>query len=420
MVGLIRYEIKKNFIKWQLICVMLVFLIANGINIFYVYRDNSQLSSYFSDWKEVHSELMESYGGTISTDKIAELLEYYNPLDEKINERTAATGYVEGTYTGNLYSDWLLLMNYFVQPLEYMYTYQNYTYSVRHSAVENQEFYAKTGNDKEVAVNSMIEKSFANRKIEEFQNLELEHYYFKYDFSTFLVILVCIYALSGVFVNDKASEMDILLLTCKRGGKSTVTAKIAASIAFMLTICTLFWLQDIVLFQVFFGESFSIGMPLYAVSSFADTAYTGTIGAFLWISACYKTLGIVVLGSIYLTLSACFRRTLYPITCNLGITFFLIYLFEMFMDSRSTTLRILNPISLIVYRDLFMKADFFSVGNYVQFIYYAAAVSSIILSALFLILLSQQYGGRLYHGGRAVKWRYFAMNIKNYCLKEKV
>lgn len=242
MVSLIKYELKKHFIKRSIFIVILIFSLINIVKINNVYQENSFISKSKSPiWNEVYWQLYDQFGGTTTLEKIEQLLSVYRPLEKQTADLTASRAMDNpNTYTGNVYSDCYLLKDYYVQPMEYAYMYQATANDIVQAAKDNMVFYNKLGNNYKYRENDIIASLFASRHISEFSYTEMYQYYLEYDFSSLLVLLICLYGLVGVFASEKETDMDILILTTVSGGRKTLISKIVASMLFVLFICLWF------------------------------------------------------------------------------------------------------------------------------------------------------------------------------------
>jgi len=221
MVKLIKYELKKNFLKRSIIIALLIFSVINIVKIISVHNDNSLFGSDMpASWKSVYWQQYDNFSGQMTQEKIKNLMTVYRPLEQQTADLTASTAMDNpNTYTGNVYSDYYLLKWCYVQPMEYAYMYRNTADEIVQTAEENMQFYSDYGNEYLRKENATIAKLFSERTVPDFAYTEMYQYYLEYDFSALLVILLCLYGLVGVFVSEKESDMDTLLLTTDRAAK---------------------------------------------------------------------------------------------------------------------------------------------------------------------------------------------------------
>lgn len=199
--------------------------------------------------------MYEEFSGTITDEKIEKLMAIYRPLEKQTADLTASTTYrTSNTYLTNVYEDWNFFRFNYVNPMKYAYDYKAYAHGVVTAAKDNMGFYESIGNSYEYQKNAAIAKLFQGRSITSFSYTEMYKYYVQYDFSAFLALLICLYGLMSVFLSEKETEMDTLLLTTKAGGVKTVWAKLMASVLFVVGVCFWFWIVDFVSFSVLFGS----------------------------------------------------------------------------------------------------------------------------------------------------------------------
>ena len=166
MTRLIRYEFYKLFCKRSILVVLILFSVIN------LFKINNEFHSYSyladgkdsRSWNSVYWQLYE-----ITTDKINNLLDLYQPLVDATADMTASTDTDDpNTMTGNIYSDENILEKYYVQPMEYFYNYRTYASEVAKKAKENAAFYKEQGLNFEVRKNSVIYNLYSGRNIPAF------------------------------------------------------------------------------------------------------------------------------------------------------------------------------------------------------------------------------------------------------------
>jgi hypothetical protein len=273
--------------------------------------------------------------------------------------------------------------------MRYAYDYKSYAREVAAKARENVSFYESVGNSFESRKNAVIAELFAGRAITSFSYTEMYQYYVQYDFSALLALLICLYGLMSVFLSEKETEMDTLLLTTKAGGAKTVWAKLMASALFVCTVCFWFWLVDFAAFSVIFGSREAASSPLYALEPFVNASLNVSLGTYAVLSAFVKTAGILVLCLAFLLISCFFRNALIPFMIGLSVAFGCMYMAEAFMGSGRVLFKAINPFVLVVNRELFRKAEFvpllgYPLPSYVAALLFAAAWGAALLGGIAL------------------------------------
>lgn len=391
MLRLLCYEYHKHFAKPSIFIAVLVFSLLSVVKIYGIYNENSLFArgrdaASSSRIKALYWDMYNDFGGEITNAKIEELMKIYRPLEAKTADLTASTANDDpNTYTGNVYNDYHFFKRCFVNPMEYSYMYRSYANKVSSIAKENITFYKSVGNSYEYRKNATIVESFKGREVKNFSYTEMYQYYTHYIFSSILALLICLYGLVGVFVSEKETEMDTLLITTKLGGTKTVTAKLLASILFVFAVCTWFWLLDFSAFASIFGSLKAAFSPLYAISNFSDTALNINLWQYTILSSAVKTAGMLILGMGILVLSSLFKNALYPFIISLAGALGLIYWHTSSMGSGHILRKVLNPFVLMANRELFRKTEFVNIFNFPVPSYLAALIIATLWGVLFAI-----------------------------------
>ncbi|MGG4144269.1 ABC transporter permease [Paenibacillus algorifonticola] len=390
MVRLIGFEWRKHFLKRSMIAALLLFSVLNVVKIYSVHEGSSLFTN--PGWKELYWEKYADFGGTIKNEKIEKLMNIYWPLDQQVAERTTSTAYrTPDTYLSNVYEDWNFFRFNYVQPMKYAYDYKAYAQDVVSAANENIAFYESLGNTYERSKNAAIAELFQGRSITSFAYTEMYQYYVGYDFSGLLVLLICLYGLMSVFLYDKETEMDILLLTTKAGGGASIRAKLIASALFVSGVSLWFWLMDFVAFSTIFDSWDAASSPLYMLEDFIHAALNVSLGQYAILSALVKTAGMLVFALAFLFMSNLFRNALVPFIIGLSVSFVCIYMEEVYMGSGRIWIKVINPFVLLVNRELFRKIEFvsmagFSLPSYLAALLLAVAWGVLLLSGILIVV----------------------------------
>ena len=382
MKRLVRYEFTKLFCKRSIFVVLILFSVINLFKIhseFYLY-------SYLADgddsrsWNSVYWQLYKKYSGEITTEKINHLLSLYQPLVDATADMTAntATGN-PNTMTENVYSDRNILEKYYMQPMEYFYSYRAYALEVAEKAKENVRLYKEQGQTYEVRKNSVIYNLYSGRSITTFAYQEMYNYYLNYDFSCILILLLCLYGIVSTFVCEKETQMEMLLLTNPDGGIKTTFAKIIAATWFVIIVAIWFSVLDYIGFAVSFGTTEGYDLPLYAVSNFSTAAVNCNLWQYAILSAVARTIGIWTINMVFLLISMFWRNTLIPFVADFGAALCLIIAGALQSYSSNIWLKIINPYSLLTPHVLFGKTEFIDLAGYPIQSYSAAIMFAIII-----------------------------------------
>lgn len=397
---LVGFEWRKSFLRLPVLILFVLFTAVDIVKIYGVYQENSYLAMDES-WDTAYWELYENYSGEMTLDKINSLLALYRPLAEQTADLTATSAFgVEGTMTGNIWSDKNLLNRYYVTPMQYCYTYRNLAAQVYLRAKENVELFTSVGNRYEAAKNERIAALYSARQIDSFYYTEGWLYYVYYDFSTMLVLFLCLYGLAQVFTREKESGMDRLLPTIRNGGRRTVAAKLIAVSLFVAGASLWFSVVDYVAFSVIFGLGGGAGLPIYAIENLAYASVDLTIWQYAAVTALSRALGIWVFGMAVLLVSVFCRHSLIPIAAGAAAFALLVLAGAQWNYSSHTWLAALNPYSLMAGRLLYGRTKFVSLFG-VPLLSWEAALLCAAVLGLCLVLLSLRFGhGGVLKGGR--------------------
>ena len=365
MIRLVEYEIKKHFLKLPMAAVILLFLIVNVMKISNIYYEKGIFSEEnLADFKKVYWECYEEFGGEITNEKIEKLMSIYIPIQEKIADQTLSRKYDADSYTYNAYSDEIFFRWCFVDEIKYDYYYKQYAEELVSNAKNNIELYQSVGNRYKYRENYQTALRFVNREINNFTYTEKYLYYLQYDFSVLLVLLIGIYGLSNVFVLEKETEMDKLLITTVRGGRKSVLAKILASSLFVTVVCFLFWMEDFIAFSAFFDNFGGNSSPLYALEIFKNTPLNIGLLQYALLSGILKTFGMLVFCMIFLLFSSAFKKSLFSYIVSFAIMVALILVHDVVLMQGQALQKILNPVSLLVNREIWKETEFINILGY--------------------------------------------------------
>ncbi|MFD1904794.1 hypothetical protein ACFSQ7_13200 [Paenibacillus rhizoplanae] len=166
------------------------------------------------------------------------------------------------------------------------------------------------------------------------------------------------YGLIGVFLSEKETEMDSLLMTTKTGGFKILYAKLWASGLFICLVSMWFWFLDYTTFYLIYGSKGGSSSPLYALEDFCPYAAKHKS----WpICTFYTHFFKKNNGSdcsrlvVFLFISNLFRNALIPFLSGLALINVCTYMQEAFAGPGHMLLKLLNPLVLVVNRDLFFE-----------------------------------------------------------------
>lgn len=386
MKKLVLFELKKFFFKKSILIVTILLIIVNFINIYETYKKDVILSSPI--WISTYNELYKDFSGTITVEKIHNLIDIYQPLEMKVVDLTASTRIDdENTITGNVYSDYYLLSWLYVTPMEYMYNYRSYASEIVNKASENVEFYSNHSNNYMVKENQKIMSIFEGRYISDFEYTEMINGYVYYDFSEYLILIMLVFISANIFSYEQECEMDKILLTSKNGGVKVVTAKIIAIICFIVVYTVLFSIVDIIGFAMSYNTLEGLTLPVYAVKGFSKSYFNGTIISYSVVSCLMKILGFICISMFLLIVSRSLKLPLIVFILNAILSLTMMISHEYFVDLST---KIFNPYQLISNHTLLGRCEFINIFQTpIELTIFSCAVTVFITVTLFFHIRSK-------------------------------
>ena len=387
---LVRFECRKAFLNPG----MLIFFVA--LLLFNSWKINDSYSQKVERWADYQTQYEETYAqyvGTITPEKIRALKTVYDPLKIKHDNRTISYEYDPNAYIYSEAMDEEFYRTLFYTELEYDYLYQNEAYRIRENAQKLAAFYDNLGNTFEAAKNRQIAADFTGRTIPAFADTRGYEVLLSYDYSSMLVLLLSIFALCGVFVTERETDMYMLLRTTKNGAGSTVAAKLMASLLFVVIVCAAFFGQDFLSIYFVSPRNTALQSPIYALRAFESTHMTMSVGQyFLW-AAVMKTFGIFASCTAILLISSLFKQTLGAFFTGMALLLGFTALQE--FSGGKLALRWFDPIELVMFRELVCRDTFVNVlGVPVRLHIFVTAGVVIVTAAMIGVIL---YLNRSYH-----------------------
>lgn len=347
---LVGFECRKAFWNPGMVIFFAVLLLFNGWKIQDSY---TRKVAYWDNYEAQYTNTYEKYSGAITAEKISDLISVYAPLEEKKNTFSLNDQYNPDAYIYSEAMDEKFYCTLFYTELKYDYLYQNEAYRITQNALEQAEFYEGVGNSFEAAKNRKIAETFSGRSIETFSDTRGYEVLLNYDYSAMLILLFSIFALCGVFVNERETDMYMLLRTTRNGSDRTVAAKLTASALFVLVVCNVFFIQDFLTIYFSSPRNEALQAPVYALRALESTPLNMTVGQFFLWSAMVKTLGILACCAMLLLISSIFKTTLGAFFTDLVLLIGCVALQE--YNKGHLLLRWFDPMELIIPRKLIWR-----------------------------------------------------------------
>lgn len=404
MLSLLYFEWKKSFGRWAVLSVLFIFTIIDLANTAYRFRTDSWFADS-SGWQKAYWQLYGEIAGTITQEKLNHLQGIYGPLAEKVADLTFERSENPDSLTGiNEYSDYLMLERFYVEPMRNFLEYGEQARQVAQYAQENIQLYTRLGNTYECRKNAKICTLFADRQITSFAYTEIWERLADYTFSTWLTLLLCLFAVSASFSAEKEIKMDLLLCTMPGGRKQTVIAKCLSSAAFAILVAVWFSLWDMLGFAWNYQTTAGLSMPVYALGGYANTPLQCSVGVYFLLCAVLRALGVLFFSLLCCGCSALFSNALYPFFAGCGLAFASCAVSVASDFLHDPCWRAFNPASLLFPKSLFASTEHLNcLGEPIPAPMFVVAFA-LLATVLLVVLLCRK--GKL--------WTSFAANPKNY------
>ncbi|WP_136479205.1 hypothetical protein EPD62_005960 [Acetivibrio thermocellus] len=319
MIRIVYFEIRKNYLRSYVVIALLSFLLINILIIYkdYLYGPND-LYGYFlphtaeyQKWWQSYQEMYDKVSGKLTADKARFVVSEYRRLDAMVADGTYSREKQEGTYTGYIWGDYVFITKYFYRPMKYVSTYESAIKQVIENAKANIEFYSQCGNNFDKSKNEFIVKHYSGRKIDVFHNGKFWGLLFEYDFSDLLIVLLLLLGVAPMFVNEKNTNMDKLILSSIKGKFSMTFVKVFSIFLYTAFLVIVFSGINFLVCKFLYGLS-GIQMPIYAVEAYQYTPLNCSVGMFYVLQTLLKAVGLFVFATWICLLSALFQRVVYP------------------------------------------------------------------------------------------------------------
>ena len=278
--------------------------LLNIYKIFEFYNSNSDFAGdHASEMKTAFWDLHEQYSGKITQTKINEIISSYADMENDYLNHTFEYEYDKEKFlTGYFSTDYVLYKRDFYNEMKRMAEYTYYCEDLIFSAKENVKFYEKCDNDFEMKKNQIIINTFENRGVTTFYRTEGWECYFKYDFSSLMIVCLLIMCVPTVFTYENEIKMTPLLETFAYGRSNNYISKLIS--VFVETFLTLliFTVIDLISFNACFILT-NPCVPVYSIESFANTPFDISILTSVVIDFIFKLIGFYNIALLMIFIS---------------------------------------------------------------------------------------------------------------------
>ena len=351
---MLAYKLKKVFFRKLVLVIMAIFVFLDIFKIGLIYQNNFGNEVMMYNAKRTVTDQIK---GEITNEKLSFVIQKKHKLDKIIQSEVFSTEYNPNTYSGYQYGDWNIFTEIY-DSLDYAYHYPNLLQNIMNKATENISLYPS--DSYEAMLSQKILNTYQNRRISFYYDTAGYEQYFKYDFSSLLVILLLLLILSPIFAEESELKMNLLILSSPKGKSSLIKSKLSVAVIISAIISLTFSFLDFILFFFIFRLE-GANNPLYSIKSFAYTSFCGTIWQYMAISTLMKLFGSVFFAMLFIFFSSLFTSQLTAFICGGGTVFLLIVCYDF---SQMQWMKQLNPFMLFTNRLLissFVQTNLFGI-----------------------------------------------------------
>jgi len=371
MLRLIYYEIRKNYLRGYILAAIFLFAVLNVCIIYRGYLSGDGLMGYFMphsretkvEWDFYH-RMHKKLDGSLTANKARFINDEHERLGSMTADRTYTREQQDGTYTGHVWNDYVMITKYFYEPMKYAASYANQINETLEKAKENIVFYNKYNNSYEQAKNKYIQDHYSGRKISVFYDGKPWELLFKYRFSDLLILLLLLLGLVPIYANEKETRMDDLILSSRRGKSNMSLAKVLSILIYIVFLMLVFSSLNLLVFGALYRLS-GVGMPVYAIEAYQYTPISMTIGFFYMLLLMLKMAGFVTIGLWLCLLSAWFQRVLYPYMLGFLLMVSGLYVSGYLASAETGKMlwALISPYTLLKGNELLMELLGMNIGN---------------------------------------------------------
>lgn len=407
MLRIIGLEFRKSFCKRFVIIALIILSLLNVWKIWDEYGASSYLANgkkcegmETEDFSVAYWGLYDIYNGAITQQKVDKLSDWYSKVYSARHGEIPLSSV--NLVTANIFDEFVLGEHYFVTPMQHFVGYSEEAMAVAYKAKENYILYTQIGNPYEAKKNAYIYNLYSGRTISTFAYSEGYDAFVDYQFSIVMALFLCLYGIVHVFIPEKETQMEMLLLTSFNGGRKLTWAKIIAATAYVVGVTLWFYLLDIGSFVTVYGMSEGGNLPLYALEGFDSATVGWSALKYIFVAGIYRILGMWSFCTILLLLSNFFRNALVPFVGSLVVAAGMVLMGSSFAYSSNIWAKVLNPYSMLRGSVLFSQTDFINVFGNPILSYHVAPFTTVVvgLTAIVLIFVFEKRNVHMKKGGK--------------------
>ena len=323
MIALVKFEIKKIFRNKVMLVVLIFGLLLNAFAIYTNDKMNSS-NQYMNGKFKVYQKIK----GEITQEKYDYIFNCYTKVNDLVEKGNYETEKPDVKYfTGFVFGDRTLFKR-FLKDYQYIINYNDQIGNALKLAKDNLSYYK---NPEDISLNKKFIDTFTNRGVSEYYETTNMTNYLAHDFSTFMIILLLLIFVSGIFSEDMEYQYHQILYTTKLGGRQLFLARIMAAMVLTMLFCLLFYLED---FAVYHKIDILEGFlnPIYSVPNYQYSSISCTILAFDMLSIFTKLICLFITVYIIALCSLVNKKVLISIVTSFVIIFALLYFNQVFLN----------------------------------------------------------------------------------------
>lgn len=320
---MIGYEVKKIIKNKIMIVLIIVGLVFNAMVI-----HQNDFFGIDPGYLQAKAEVNRIVKGKITQEKYDVIYQsYQNCRDIVDNGNYETSSPSDQYYTGFVFGD----MNLFREYLE-GYEFAIHYHDQLQETIELAEANLKILKDeKDIERNKQFIQTFQQRSIARYYVTDNMTKFLSHDGSTFLIIVLLIITLSGMFAEDKEYQYDQILYTTELGHTRMFQAKLAAALLITFLLCVLFYTSDYLIYShLDVLEGFS--NPIYSLPDFQYAAVSLSIGSFLVLTYIARFLCIAIAALIICMISYANKKVLLSMLCSCFLLMLLMYRIDIVYD----------------------------------------------------------------------------------------
>lgn len=354
----ILYEYKKIMFKPILLILLLIFTLSD-VYVLFSKSDSYAPFSSVPTAEKAYNQFAEQIEGEMTPEKIDWVIEKYNETAEKISGDFSTDFDLESTYTGYLQSDFNVFSELY-EGIKRNFYYADNTKEILETAQYNADYYINTDNAQQYNKYTKMHKVYNDRTISKFYRTDGFEMLFDHTFSSFLMIVLLVFALSGIIVSEKECSMNVLILSTKKGQRCFARYKTLACVLVSATFVVWFSLVDIFTIAITNGL-YGWANPLFSLPTYQFTPVSWSIGWHIVFCMLLKLVGLISLSAVILICSLNSKGIVSAFSFSCIIVVVLILFDDMSrINSVNNIFTMMNPVSAFTFQSRILEFDCFS------------------------------------------------------------